>query len=189
MNAYDFDKTIYDGDSSVDFYLFCLRKYPTIILVTGKQLLGILAGSLGIISREKMKEIFFSFLVKVSDIDEVVDQFWRDGDKKIKSWYLKQKRADDVIISASPDFLLRPICKKLKIKYLIASNIDKHTGKFYGKNCKCEQKVKKFKENYGKFEIENFYSDSLSDTPMAKISNHAFLVHNSSIKPWPNLNK
>ena len=24
--VYDFDNTIYDGDSSVDFFLFCLRK-------------------------------------------------------------------------------------------------------------------------------------------------------------------
>ena len=26
MDVYDFDGTIYDGDSSIDFYLFCLKK-------------------------------------------------------------------------------------------------------------------------------------------------------------------
>ena len=26
MNVYDFDKTIYDGDSTLDFYLFSLKK-------------------------------------------------------------------------------------------------------------------------------------------------------------------
>ncbi|WZU01590.1 haloacid dehalogenase-like hydrolase [Erysipelothrix sp. D19-032] len=26
MNVYDWDKTIYDGDSSIDFYKFNLRK-------------------------------------------------------------------------------------------------------------------------------------------------------------------
>ena len=25
-NIYDFDKTIYDGDSTVDFFLFCLKR-------------------------------------------------------------------------------------------------------------------------------------------------------------------
>ena len=28
MNVYDFDKTIYDGDSSVDFYKFSLKRHP-----------------------------------------------------------------------------------------------------------------------------------------------------------------
>ena len=31
MNVYDFDKTIYKGDSTLDFYFFCLRKKPIII--------------------------------------------------------------------------------------------------------------------------------------------------------------
>lgn len=26
MNVYDFDGTVYAGDSTVDFYFFCLRK-------------------------------------------------------------------------------------------------------------------------------------------------------------------
>ena len=28
MNVYDFDKTIYRGDSTVDFWRHCLRRYP-----------------------------------------------------------------------------------------------------------------------------------------------------------------
>jgi len=28
MNVYDFDKTLYRRDSSVDFYKWCLRNYP-----------------------------------------------------------------------------------------------------------------------------------------------------------------
>ena len=27
MNVYDFDKTIYYGDSTADFYLFCLKRH------------------------------------------------------------------------------------------------------------------------------------------------------------------
>ena len=26
MNVYDFDKTIYDGDSTLDFYIFSVKK-------------------------------------------------------------------------------------------------------------------------------------------------------------------
>ena len=32
MNVYDFDGTIYDGDSSVDFWLYSIRKKPSVFL-------------------------------------------------------------------------------------------------------------------------------------------------------------
>lgn len=31
MNVYDFDKTIYYGDSTADFYLFCLKRHKKIL--------------------------------------------------------------------------------------------------------------------------------------------------------------
>ena len=40
MNVYDFDGTVYAGDSTVDFYFFCLRKQPGILRVGGKQIKG-----------------------------------------------------------------------------------------------------------------------------------------------------
>ena len=38
MNIYDFDKTIYDGDSSIDFYKFCVKKNKLMILTSFKEL-------------------------------------------------------------------------------------------------------------------------------------------------------
>ena len=34
VNVYDFDKTIYKHDSGVDFYFFCLKKFPIKVLKT-----------------------------------------------------------------------------------------------------------------------------------------------------------
>ena len=31
IDVYDFDGTIYDGDSTVDFVFFCLRRHPGVI--------------------------------------------------------------------------------------------------------------------------------------------------------------
>ena len=31
MTGYDFDKTIYDGNSFIDFYLFCLKRHKWIV--------------------------------------------------------------------------------------------------------------------------------------------------------------
>ena len=31
IDVYDFDGTIYDGDSTVDFWLYCLRRKPSLL--------------------------------------------------------------------------------------------------------------------------------------------------------------
>ena len=95
-----------------------------------------------------------------------------------------RQNVDDVIISASPTFLLEPICKRLHINYLIASEVDKYTGKYDGTNCYGVEKVKRFNKIFPNSSIDNFYSDSLSDTPLAKLSKHAFLVSNNKIINW-----
>ena len=35
MNVYDFDKTIYNGDSTRDFYLYSLIKHPEMLTYKG----------------------------------------------------------------------------------------------------------------------------------------------------------
>jgi phosphoserine phosphatase len=123
VNVYDFDHTIYGGDSSVDFFLFALGKKPYLIFLTPFQAVGILLYLLGFISKEKMKERFFVFLRFIS-AREMAVRFWEKNRRKIRRWYLRQKRDDDVIISASPEFLLEPaVCGFLGVS-LIASRVD-----------------------------------------------------------------
>ena len=33
--VYDFDETIYDGDSTVDFYKYCVKRKPSLLLLLG----------------------------------------------------------------------------------------------------------------------------------------------------------
>ena len=84
INVYDFDKTIYDGDSSVDFYLFCLRKKPSIILLLPIMLFTYILYILGLKDKKCLKECFFSFLRKIDNIDEYIEEFWKKNTKKIK---------------------------------------------------------------------------------------------------------
>ena len=65
INAYDFDKTIYDGDSSIDFYLYCLKRKKSIILLLPIQLYGMLLYILKIKNKEYFKEKFFVFIKKI----------------------------------------------------------------------------------------------------------------------------
>ena len=66
----------------------------------------------------------------------------------------------------------------------IASRVDWQTGKYTGKNCYGTEKVERFKELYGDIQIDNFYSDSKSDLPLAQVASNSFLVEKNIIKIW-----
>ncbi len=131
-----------------------------------------------------MKELFFSFLVCLKSPEDCVRAFWRAKSGRIQRWYLAQKAPTDVIISASPEFLLRPLCEQLQIGTLIATRMDARNGKIFGKNCKGDEKVRRFSECFPNAAIERFYSDSLSDAPLAKLAAQAFIVKNENPRPW-----
>ena len=182
INAYDFDGTIYDGDSSVDFFLYSLKRKPSNIILMPIQLWGVLLYILRIKDKDYMKEKLFSFLRRI-DTDKYVNDFWKTHTKKIKEFYLKQKKTSDVIISASPEFLLKPLEKLYNFK-VIATKVDKYTGRFISKNCHDYEKIKRYeKEMNKKNNIDSFYSDSFkSDFPMLEYAKNAYLVKKDNIK-------
>ncbi|MBE7025730.1 MAG: polysaccharide biosynthesis protein GtrA [Ruminococcaceae bacterium] len=184
MFAYDFDETIYDGDSTRDFYFYCLKKYPRILLDLPIQGWHFLFFALGLRPKTAFKEQFYRFFRRIPDMDKAVSAFWEQNFDKIKDWYLKQKRPDDVIISASPAFLLEIPCQRLGITPPIASRVDKHTGKYTGENCYGEEKPSRFTAQYPDSKIEAFFSDSLSDTPMAQMAEESFIVKGETRIPW-----
>lgn len=186
MNVYDFDGTIYDGDSTVDFYRYCLRKHPGLISCVPRQMWSLLQYMMGRIDTTEFKECFFCFLPKIPFVNKQAEEFWDVRQEKIKTWYLAQKQSDDLIVSASPSFLLAPICKRLGLRPPIATEIDPVTGKIKGLNCKGNEKWRRFLEICCPEEIESFYSDSLSDAPLARNAKNAFLVKRNSIQEWRN---
>lgn len=190
MNVYDFDKTIYDGDCTVNFYKYCLKKYPVIYKKIPEVLWYGLLFKLGIIKKKEFKSRFFKFATLIANLDEAVADFWSINKCKIKKFYLDTQREDDVIISASPNFILDEICGILGINYLYATNVDIKTGEIIGENCYGEEKVRRFfKAGYNKDSIDEFYSDSLSDSPLAEISKNAFIVIGERLVPWNEFKK
>ena len=184
MNVYDFDKTIYDGDSTADFYLFALGRHKS-ILTLAPSLFGafmrVYVFKRG--TKTEFKEKMYRFLRRCDSERDVAD-FWETHINKIKPFYLAQQREDDVIISASPEFLLQPACDKLGIGCLMASRVDPHTGRYDGVNCHGEEKVRRFREVFGQSSIDKFYSDSYSDTPLALIAQRAYIVKGDELSDW-----
>lgn len=190
MNVFDFDKTIYDGDSTVELCLYLMGRYPAVIGDFISNLPVVIRYKRGKISKTEMKESLYKCFRRVPDMDAELVRFWDGHIKKVKKWYLDMKREDDVIISASPEFLLAECCRRLGIKHLIASRVDPKTGKYEGLNCYGDEKPKRFDEYFGaerRGEIEAFYSDSYSDAPMAVIAKRAYLVKKHCLNVWGNI--
>ena len=185
MNVYDFDKTIYRRDSSTDFILFLYRKKPSLLRFAPRQAFAALRYYVfRSISKTQMKERFFS-LFSACDAAARVPEFWSGHRNGIYDWYKAQHREDDVIISASPRFLLEPVCRELGITRLIASEVDPKNGCFVGENCHGAEKLRRFRAQFPDETIHEFYSDSRSDTPLAEAAEDAFLIARGGKRvPW-----
>ena len=181
MNVYDFDKTIYPRDSTAQFYLWCLRRYPGAWLTLPCTAWAFLCLGLKLKRKTACKQIFYRFLRHVPA--DAPETFWREHIGAICPWYLAQKRPDDLIISASPEFLLAPAARAVGFA-LMASPVDQATGRYDGENCHGAEKVRRFRERYGDAPVEGFWSDSRSDAPMAALAAHAWLVTRDGIVPW-----
>src|SRR5216683_8053639 len=103
MKLYDFDRTIYHGNSAVDFYFFSLLGQPLLIKYFPLQAWHTIMFLLKAEDRTTFKGNFFKFLQGIDDVSAQVDKFWDGHARKIKRWYLEHDRSDDVIISASPE--------------------------------------------------------------------------------------
>ncbi len=184
MNVYDFDKTIFYPDSSCTFFLYCLKKYPGAVLRVAP---GILSASLryafGAIPTRELKEKLFAFLRFLPDPEEAVRLFWDEHFSGVGEWYLRQKRKDDLIITASPEFLVAEAAGRLGVS-VIGTRMDIRSGAITGENCHDEEKVRRFREDCPQSEIQEFYSDSRSDAPLARIAERAFLVKKGKLSAW-----
>ncbi|MDF2857341.1 MAG: polysaccharide biosynthesis protein GtrA [Neobacillus sp.] len=183
-NAYDFDKTIYNGDATLDFYKYCIRRYPRVLLALPFAMVGAVLYILKFVPKTRFKELFFGFLRFVPNVEALISSFWDENSERIFTWYLENKEENDIIISASPEFLLKPMCNRLDIQYLIASKVDMKTGRYTGKNCYGEEKVRRLKNEFEDCVINEFYSDSLSDLPLARLAKERFLVRDKERKAW-----
>lgn len=183
VNVYDFDKTLYAGDSSIDFYRFCLKRQPSLALILPKQVASMVSAVALGKGRTACKEGFYAFLPHVKALDDALAKFWGCAQRKFYEGMIDRLRMGDVVVSASPEFLLRPICEDLGLD-LIASKVDALAGVCKGENCRGEEKVRRFRESYPDAAIEEFYSDSSIDDPLARLADRAYKVRNGKVYPW-----
>ncbi len=182
LDLYDFDGTIYDGDSGVDLILFAISKKPKLIFHFIGCLGVCILYLLKLRKKEEMKNKLFAFLKEFPDTDKFVKEFWDTHEYKIKDfWTSKKSHKNDIIISASGKFWLEPIAKKYKVKELFGTDIDPKTGQVKGDNCHGKEKVRIFREKYPDAEIMKMYTDSINDLPLIEVAKEGILVRKNKL--------
>ena len=182
VDIYDFDKTMVPFDTGSLFCLWSLIHYPWIIVFAPYAVYGIIR--FGLIERNfsKMKKYAFGF-VRVIPLEKAAEKFWNKYEKKVFDYCKKENRVNfTAVISASPDFLLEEIAKRLEFDCLICTKHNRKTGEVIGNNCRGEEKVRRFRELFPDARAENVYSDSLlHDKYIFSLGKHCFHVEKGGV--------
>lgn len=187
-NLYDFDKTIYKKDCSIKLYFYCLNKKPYLFFHLFYIAILTFLYWIGLIKCEKLKEKMFSILNYFKDKQLIIENFWDKEIKNINSWYLSKKKENDIICTASPEFLVKSAIERINPNaVVIGTKITFENKKVIcEKNCKGEEKVNRIKQ-YFKGEYKNLkfnatYTDSISDMPILDLAENKYIVCGSKEK-------
>ena len=186
IDVYDFDGTIYDGDSTADFVLFCLRRHPDMV----KSLPAIAGAALSLAMKKssltQFKSALFGQMVRRMDLEAEADAFWKDMKTRAKlgPWFFDTPRDLPIVIaSASPEFELRHAAKILGVETLIGTQCDTKTGQLIGLNCKGAQKIDRIREVMGDFEVRAMYTDDAkADGPLLAIASERYIVTRGKVE-------
>ncbi len=179
MNGYDFDKTILKGNSVRKFAGYCFLRLPYLWLLLPEVLLALLLYGVKIIKKEGFLRMLEFFVIFVPCRQKFVKRFWDKNFKCIKQWYLDVKQPTDLVISASPAYLIEEICGRLNVRCITSAS--SQNGTVVGKHCYGARKVELYRQQFGQTPLETFYSDSMSDEPMFKMAKLGYFVKGDEI--------
>ena len=185
MKAFDFDNTIYRGESSLDFSLYMIRTHKKILLYLPVIMANAIRYKLCLVDKEKLGAEINKYMKLIirdkREIRRLVKTFWQTHADRLDTDMLRRIGPDDLIITAGPDFLLDGIRDRLGTQNIISSEIDLDRIEILHFNFK-DNKVSRLRELYGNTRIDAFYTDSYNDRALMEISDKVFLVKKGKIK-------
>lgn len=123
MKVFDFDNTLYRGESSVDFSFYMIQHNKKILRYVPTILFSLVGYKLCLLKKEKIESIINDFFAGVLDgtesLSAFVNQFWEAHAVKLNKDLLRLIEPGDVIISASPEFLLEGIREMLNTEKVL----------------------------------------------------------------------
>lgn len=183
VDLYDFDKTVVPFDSALKYWGFCMVHNPWILILLPFQFIWGMMMLTHIISVKTCKKVAFWYIMLI-DNEKNVKKYWDKYEKYVFDAFKPENRARaSVLISASPDFLIEEIAKRLKFDYVIATTHDRRTGTMKGEVCRHDEKIERLKRELPDIEVMDVYSDSVkSDRYIFELGKRDFLVTKGNIE-------
>ncbi|MCL2811748.1 MAG: HAD-IB family phosphatase [Clostridia bacterium] len=185
IDIYDFDGTIFRGDSTRAFWLYCLRKKPALVKFLPRQIAALFMMACKRWDLTRGKGAFLCF-VRDIDFEAMAEGFWAEPriQRRMEPWFGQRDEAlPTVIASASPEALLAPIARKYGVEYLIGTRIDLRNGKLTSTNCKGQEKVKRLCQVLPEGLIRAMYTDDRrADGPLLALAQQRYIVRRGVVK-------
>ncbi len=195
--TFDFDGTLIKSDS---MFLFFKRYFDFSLKNTGKLIVLFLESVRFVFKRytqKQFKEKFINLVInssKNNSINMISKDFAEFLSKNIFDGALREKERlvkngyETVLLSASPDFYLKEVKKRLGFDKLICTetSIEDNRVMITGENCYGKTKIKMLKERYPEDYIdwENSYcfADNLSDEHLLELFGNPVVVNDRRLK-------
>ena len=196
LALFDFDGTLYLYDSFTGFIFYALRKRH--IVKRGLQILPwIQAYYLKLYPAHRMRPKLYASMFKDRDAEEILKLTQDYAQKlilKLNPKLLEQLRQHQelghevVLVSASLDLYLKPVCSYLNID-LICSEVEIKAGKMTGfyqtPDCSNQQKKLRILEEYKLQDYAEIYAygNSYEDEEMLSLATYSYMVGVDQVLP------
>ena len=134
MNLYDFDETIYDGDSTRDFVLYCYKNHPRTLAYLPRQLAAVTSTWLGRSTRPHLRNGISACLLpcRTSTAPSLISG---TATPTASCAIIHARRVRMTWSFPRRRNYRASLCERLGLTHVIASDVDKFTGHFNGVNC------------------------------------------------------
>ena len=198
LALFDFDGTLYPKDSFTGFIFYTLSKRH-IVKKGFKILPWIQAYYLKLYPAHAMRPRLFQSMFKgiaanflQNLAQEYAQQLIQNLDQELlQQLRLHQQNGDRVVlVSASIDLYLVPICEFLNIELICTATEIKNgllTGHYSSEDCSCEQKKLRILQQYNLEDYQYIYAygNSEEDLDMLSLADHPYMM--GAAKPLPEL--
>lgn len=197
LALFDFDGTLCTKDSFTGFIFYTLSKRH--IFRKGLRILPwIQAYYLKLYPANAMRSKLFSTMFKnmpAKQLEQLGEEYAKKLlhhlDAKLFEQFMHHQLQGDtvVLVSASIDIYLRPLCSLLNID-LICTEVEIKNGRITGKyatpDCSSVQKKQRISANYQLDQYSNIYAygNSTEDLDMLSLANHCYMVGQTQPLPF-----
>ena len=180
IDVYDFDHTLFRGDTYTVFLLYLFRRRPWLAPLSVFTLLGLLLMALIPWDMRPGKTVAFLPL-RLARAWRYAGDFWAEmqAQGRIAPWFRPAENdVPTVVCTATPRFLVEPLFTgRLAIHTLIATELDPRTLRFTGRNNRGPEKVRRLRALFPGARVRIAASDSLRhDKPLLRLARQPMLV-------------